>query len=63
MIPLRMILVLVNAPPIPDDEPTSTVVVLSPEVKKSRSWRKERNAKKREELRFIARAEQARPMV
>ena len=46
--------------PIPDDEPTPTEVVLSSEVKQSRSWRKERNAKTREALRFIARAEQAR---
>ena len=41
--------------PIPDDEPTPTEVVLSSEVKQSRSWRKERNAKTREALRFIAR--------
>ena len=49
-----------DATPIPDDEPTPTAVVLSPEVKKSRSWRKERNPAKRETLRIAARAEQAR---
>ena len=46
--------------PIPDDEPTPTLVVLCSEVQESRAWRKERNPKKREELRIIARANQAR---
>ena len=45
--------------PIPDDEPTPTEVVLSPQAKQSRSWRKERNPEERERLRIAARAEQA----
>ena len=45
--------------PIPDDEPTPTEVVLSPQAKQSRSWRKEVNPAKRERLRIAARAEQA----
>ena len=34
--------------PIPDDEPTPTKVVLSPQVRKSRAWRKIKNPQKRE---------------
>ena len=49
-----------DAIPIPDDEPTPTEVVLCSEVKQSRSWRKEPNPEKRESLRIIARADQAR---
>ena len=46
--------------PIPDEEPTPTLVVLCSEVQESRSWRKEPNAALRELLRIAARANQAR---
>ena len=49
-----------DSTPIPDDEPTPSAVFLCSEVKESRSWRKEPDARKRDELRIIARAEQMR---
>ena len=49
-----------DSTPIPEDEPTPTAIVLCSEVKESRSWRKEPDARKRDELRIIARAEQMR---
>ena len=47
-----------DATPLAEDEPTPTAVVLSPQAKKSRAWRKIKNPKKRERARLIARAEQ-----
>ncbi len=48
-----------DATPLADDEPTPTVVMLSPDAKKTRAWRNERNPAKRESMRLVARAEQA----
>ena len=45
--------------PIPADQPMPTEVVLSTQVRKSRSWRKVKNPQKRERRRIAARAEQA----
>ena len=49
-----------DATPIPDGAPTPTEIILCSEVKESRSWRKEPDAKIRETLRIAARANQAR---
>ena len=49
-----------DATPIPDDEPKPTEVVLGSEVRKSRAWRDERDPKKREHMRVMARADQMR---
>ena len=45
--------------PLADDEPIPTAVLLSPDAKKTRAWRKERNPAKRESMRLAARANQA----